>query len=152
MQGPQQIWLGSDAGSGPPPGSSGRLAAQATEHQAEQGRLVDRTRQRYEQVQSQLAQGMGIKTIVRDLGLARETVLRFARARNVQDLLATAQIGSRPSILDPFTDHLHQRWNEGCTSATELFTEILALGYRGTCATLRGYLRPFRTTAGPPTT
>jgi transposase len=127
-----------------------RLAAQAAVRQSEQGRLVERTRQRYEQVQALSAQGMGIKTIVRELGLARETVRRFARARNVEELLATAHLGSRPSVLDPFTDHLHQRWHQGCTSATQLFAEIQALGYRGTYATLRGYLRPFRTAAGPP--
>lgn len=126
-----------------------QIAAQSAEHQAEQGRLVERTRQRHEQVQALLAQGMGIKAIVRELGLARETVRRFARAQDVQDPLATARVGSRPSVLDPFTDHLHQRWHQGCTSTTQLSTEIQALGYRGTCATLRGYLRPFRTAPGP---
>lgn len=126
-----------------------QLAAQASEHQAGQSRLVERTRQRYEQVQALLAQGLGIKAIVRELGLARETVRRFARAQNVQELLATAHLGSRPSVLDPFTDHLHQRWHQGCTSTTQLFAEIQALGYRGTCATLRGYLRPFRAAASP---
>jgi hypothetical protein len=93
---------------------------------------------------------MGIKAIVRELSLARETVRRFARAQNVQELLATAQVWSRPSVLDPFTDHLHQRWNEGYTCATQLFAEIQALGYRGTYATLRSYLRPFRAAAGLP--
>jgi transposase len=127
-----------------------QLAVEAADRQAEQGRLFERTRQRFEQVQTLQAQGMGIKAIVRELGLARETVRRFTRARNVEELLATARVGSRPSVLDPFTDHLHQRWNEGCTNATQLFAEIQALGYRGTCATLRSYLRPFRTAVGPP--
>ncbi|GAA0905070.1 hypothetical protein Vau01_066360 [Virgisporangium aurantiacum] len=126
-----------------------QIAAQEAQRQAEQGRLVERTRQRYDQVQALRADGVGIKAIGRQLGLARETVRRFARADSVEDLLATARVGSRPSILDPFTAHLDQRWSEGCTSATQLFAEVKALGYSGTYATLRGYLRPFRTATGP---
>ncbi len=128
----------------------GQVAAEATAEQVEHSRLVERTRQRYEQVQALRAEGKGIKAIARELGLARETVRRFARATRVEDLLATARIGSRPSVLDPFTDHLHQRWNEGCTSATQLFAEIKALGYRGSYGTLRGYLRPFRAVGAAP--
>jgi transposase len=126
-----------------------QVAAQAARRQAEQGRLVERTRQRYDQVQALRAKGMGIKAIGRELGVARETVRRFARADSVEDLLATARVGSRPSILDPFIAHLHQRWSEGCTSATQLFAEVQALGYCGTYATLRSYLRPLRTAADP---
>jgi transposase len=127
-----------------PPADLQQVAAETARQSAEQGRLVERTRQRYEQVQALHTQGMSLKAIVRELGLARETVRRFARARNVEELLATAHVGSRPSILDPFVDHLHQRWNDGCTTVTRLFAEIQTLGYRGTYATLRGYLRPFR--------
>jgi transposase len=127
-----------------------QISAQATAEQAEHNRLAERTRQRYEQVQALRAQGKPIKAIVRELGLARETVRRFARAPRVEDLLATARIGARPSILDNFTDHLHQRWNEGCTSAKQLFAEIQALGYRGSYGTLRAYLRPFRALGAAP--
>jgi transposase len=129
-----------------------RVAADAVAEHAQRSRLVERTRSRYEQVQALLAEGKGIKAIVRELDLARETVRRFARAASVEELLGKARVGSRPSILDDFTDYLHERWNSGCTSATVLYQEITALGYRGSYGTLRGYLRPFRTLGAAPAT
>jgi DNA-binding NarL/FixJ family response regulator len=50
---------------------------------------VARTRDRYEQVQALKAQGKGIKSIMRELSLAKETVRKFYRAENVEDVLAT---------------------------------------------------------------
>jgi transposase len=101
------------------PGRSADAAAERLEQTA----LVTRTRQRYAAVQALLGQGKGIKPIMRELGLAKETVRRFARAASVEDLLAKARDG-RPSVLDEFKPYLHERWNAGCTTVWTLFTEI----------------------------
>jgi transposase len=134
----------------PPPPDLELVAARAAAGQAEQSPLVARIRDRYAQAQRLRAQGLGIKTIVRELGLARETVRRYARASDVEALLAQARVGSRPSVLDDYADYLHQRWNAGCTSTRTLHTEIVALGFRGAYGTLRDYLRPFRALESAP--
>ncbi|MGW1729378.1 hypothetical protein ACWCQK_42205 [Streptomyces sp. NPDC002306] len=54
-----------------------------------------------------------------------------------------------PSILDDFKLYLHQRWNEGCTTAATLFAEITAAVYRVGLTVLRNYLRPLRSGAPP---
>jgi transposase len=136
----------------PPPGPDlDRVANQVATTQAENRAIVVRTRQRYAQVRALVAQGKGIKPIMRELGLAKETVRRFVRARSVEELLATSRAG-RPSILDQFKPYLHQRWNEGCTSASELFCELRQQGYAGSLGTVITYLRPFRHLGPPPAT
>lgn len=134
-----------------------QVASDAAAAGADSRAIVVRTRQRYAAVQALVAQGKGIKPIMRELGLAKETVRRFVRAASVEELLATPRAG-RPSILDAFTPYLHQRWNHGCTSASQLFREIREQGYVGSLGTVIAYVRPFRagmaTAAGaaPPAT
>ncbi|WAM19537.1 ISL3 family transposase (plasmid) [Rhodococcus sp. JS3073] len=129
-----------------------RAAEQAHTARREQSVLVARTKRRYEAVAALKAQGKGIKPIQRELGLAKETVRRYYRAGSIDELLATPRAGRR-TVLDEFTEHLHERWNDGCTTALTLFDEIRALGYRGSYATVRDYLRPFRNVgAAPPAT
>ena len=139
---------------GPPASAApGQDRAQATAQaadaaRAEQTMVAQRTRERYEAVQALLAQGKGIKPIMRELGLAKATVHRFARAASIEELLAAAR--DRRSILDKFKPYLHQRWNAGCTNAVQLHAEIRAAGYRGSYATVRGYLEPFRAVGAAP--
>ena len=128
-------------------------AAQAT--QFGQRALVVRTRERHAAVQALRAQGKGIKPIMRELGLAKETVRRFARASSVEELLAKARDG-RGQLLEPYKPYLHQRLGDGASNASQLFREVRQRGYRGSQGTVIAYLRPFRTdrrrhTASPST-
>ncbi|MFJ3673360.1 transposase [Streptomyces sp. NPDC090106] len=79
----------------------------------------------------------------RELRLSRGTVLRFARAADVEQLLVAAT--HRPSVIDDYRLYLHHRWMEGCTNAAALTREIQQLGYRGDINTVRRHLRPYRT-------
>ncbi|WP_081594318.1 ISL3 family transposase [Nocardia brasiliensis] len=112
------------------------------EHRADKWAV--RARERHTAVHTLLAEGVSLLQIGTRLGLARGTVRRFARAATVERLLVNNGTGRRPGILDEFKPYLHQRWNEGCTNATELFREIQPLGYRGSVKVLLNYLQPFR--------
>jgi transposase len=116
---------------------------------ATQTRLEARTRQRHAAVQQLLGEGLSISAICRALRLDPKTVQRFARARNVDELLVKTR--NRGSLLDAFKPYLHQRFNTGHTDAAQLTQEITAMGYRGSDKTVRRYLHPFRAAhAAPP--
>lgn len=118
-------------------------AGQAQDAYFEQRALVLRVRERHAAIQAMLAAGKSIRVIARETGLARGTVRRYARAESPQELLAKSRDG-RGTILNDYKPHLHQRWNDGVTNASELFREITAMGYRGSKATVMEYLKPFR--------
>ena len=126
-----------------------QAAIEAAARRAGESVLAIRTRQRYDLVQSLKAQGMGIKPIKRETGLAKETVRRFYRAGSVDELLAKVKDG-RPSILDEYKPHLHQRWNQGCTNVIELHAELKDRGYKGGYGTVRDYMLPFRGAGAAP--
>jgi transposase len=109
-------------------------------------RLVARHRERYAAVQALRAEGCSVREIARRLGLARNTVLKFAQAASIDELLVKAT--SRPSVLDPFKPCPGQRRNQGITSAAALHEEIRARGWTGGILTVERYLRQFRTADG----
>jgi hypothetical protein len=94
---------------------------------------------------------LSIKTIMRELGLAEETVRRFCRADPVDDLLAKRRAG-QPSILDAFKPFPHQAWNDGCHNVLDLRRQVTTLGYRGTYSQVRDYLAPYRACGAEPPT
>ncbi len=128
-------------------------AAEAAQHQrSENSALVARTKARYQAIQTLKADGKGIKTIMRELELAKETVRRFYCAETLEELLAKPRAG-QPSVLDSYKPYLHERWNAGVTNAGTLYREITDQGYRGSRGTVATYLAPFRVLgAAPPPT
>jgi transposase len=139
----------------PVEGSAADLAdaAEAAQLQRmENSALITRTKARYQAIQALKADGKGIKTIMRELDLAKETVRRFYRADSVEELLTKPRAG-RPSVLDAYKPYLHERWNAGITNASILHREITEQGYRGSRGTVAAYLAPFRALgAAPPPT
>ena len=109
-------------------------------------RLVARHRERYAAVQALRAEGCSIREIARRLDLNRDTVVKFANAASIDELLVKAT--SRPSILDPFKPYLGQRRNQGTTSAAALHEQIRARGWTGDVPAVRRHLRQFRTADG----
>jgi transposase len=111
--------------------------------------LVARSTARFEQIQALKAQCKGIKAIMRELELARETVRKFYRASSVEEVTATSRAG-RPSVLDEFKPYLHERFTAGITNASALYREIREHGYRGSLSTVVDYLAPFRAIGATP--
>jgi transposase len=112
------------------------------------GRLADRTRRRHAAIHTQLAEGHSVRAIAVELGLARNTVRRFARAADPEELLVNDGTGRRRSMLEDYAPYLRRRWEEGCTDATALWREVRARGYPGGYSRVRDYLLPFRATTG----
>jgi hypothetical protein len=107
-------------------------------------------RQRHAAIRQRLAQGDSVRAISLELGLARNTVRRFTRAGDPEELLVHDGTGRRPSILEPYRPYLHERWNAGCADATALWQEIRARGYSGGYSLVRDYLAPLRGTTAIP--
>jgi Transposase/zinc-finger of transposase IS204/IS1001/IS1096/IS1165/Homeodomain-like domain len=140
----------SDAPSSAGPGSGipAEAATPAAGPDRAEGRLAVRSRERHAAIHDLLDQGRNYTQICQMLGLTRNTVRRFARAATAGQVTA----GPRPrsSGLDRFAAYLQQRWDQGCTDAAALHSEIAAQGYRGGKRSVRRYLQPLRATLTAP--
>jgi transposase len=121
-------------------------------------RFAVRTRRRHADVHRLLAAGHPMTAVAAELGLSRNTVRRFARAADPEELLVRDGTGHRASALHDYEPYLRQRWNSGATNAAVLWQELRDRGYPGSCRTVRSYLARFRSgpmptpTAVPPKT
>ena len=94
-------------------------------------------------------EGHSARAIARELGLARNTVLKYLRS---PDAMRPKPRRPRGSALDPYAQHIDRRWAEGLENCVVLLRELRALGYEGAYSTLTEYLRPRRKVGQPQAT
>ena len=70
--------------------------------------------------------GRSARAIARDLGLARNTVLRYL---NSPEAMVPKPRPPRGSKLDPYTEYIDRRLAEGLENCVVLLLELWALGY-----------------------
>src|SRR5437899_9789734 len=95
----------------PPPAAADGLPPPLTRIQHEQQERRARRHARYQEVMALRAQGHGMRSIARLLGLAKGTVQRFVRAEGFPERQPRAP---RPTLLTPFEPYLQERWAAGC--------------------------------------
>ena len=85
--------------------------------------------------------GRSARAIARDLGLARNTVLRYL---NSPEAMLPKPRPPRGSRLDPYTEYIDRRLAEGLENCVVLLRELRAWGFQGSYTILVEYVRPRR--------
>lgn len=102
-----------------------------------------RTAERWAQVHELLDQGVGLLDCARRLNLSLNTVKRYARADAPERLQRVPKY--RPTLVDPYRDHLRtRRAAEPGVAVQQLLREIRELGYPGSSNLLTRYLNQGR--------
>lgn len=86
-----------------------------------------RRQARYEEAARLKAAGVSLTRIAAVVGAERKTVRRWLRAARAP----LWRRSPRPGILAPYLSHLDRRWIEGCHNATQLWRELVPLGFKG---------------------
>jgi transposase len=113
----------------------------------EQQERRDHRHARYEEIMRLHGEGVGIRAIARELGVARHTVQRFVRAEGFPE--RTPRL-PRPGILTPYEPYLRERWSAGCQNAQQLWREIREQGFAGSRSQVRHMLAGWRSKPGKP--
>ena len=83
--------------------------------------------------------GHSARAIARELGLARNTVLRYLHS---PEAMLPKPRPPRGSKLDPYTEHIDRRMAEGLENCVVLLRELRTRGYQGSYTILVEYVRP----------
>ncbi|MFE5923588.1 ISL3 family transposase [Streptomyces sp. NPDC056468] len=109
------------------------------------------TRERWHQVHDLLRRGVGLLECARRLNLTLNTVKRYARTREPENLRRAPRY--RPTLVDPYREHLRQRRaDDPAVPVKQLFREIKELGYTGSLNLLYRYITQGRAEGDRPVT
>ena len=86
-------------------------------------------------------QGHSARAIAQELGLARNTVLKYLKS---PEAMRPKPRPLRGSKLDPYAGHIDRRIAEGLENCVVLLRELRALGYAGSYNTVVEYVKPRR--------
>ena len=119
-----------------------RILAKKTSQEKDQANKPTSKRQkRFEYVRYLHAKGYSTRTIARVLEMSRGTVIRYIEADHLPDWKTRKPTKSQ---LDRFDHYLRKRWREGSRDTTQLWEELMELGYEGGRKQLHRYLRRYR--------
>ncbi|SES26791.1 Transposase [Lentzea xinjiangensis] len=108
-------------------------------------------RERWHKIHDLLGHGVGLLDCARRLGVALNTVKRYARMPEPQAMRITPTY--RPTLVDPYRDHLRaRRAADPAVPVTRLLAEIRELGYTGSANLLVRYLNHGRADGDRPVT
>jgi transposase len=111
-----------------------------------EGRRAETTRERWRQVHDLLDAGAGLLECSRRLNLALNTIKRYARHSEPDQLVKAPQY--RPTLVDPYREHLRRRRAEDPSApVTHLLAEIKEQGYAGSANLLVRYINQGRVEA-----
>ncbi|MFI2652386.1 ISL3 family transposase [Micromonospora fulviviridis] len=112
------------------------------------GRRAELTRQRHAEIHALHGKGIGTTAISKALNLDGKTVRRYLRTSTPDDLIT--DMLPRARELDEHAAYLAARWQQGCTNAARLTTELRDRGYRGSERSVRRLLHTWRSGAIAP--
>ena len=114
-----------------------------------EGKRAGTTAGRWREVHDLLGKGTGLLDCSRRLGLSLNTVKRYARAAEPDRLARVPQY--RPTLVDPYRDHLRKRRTEDpAVPVQQLLREIRELGYAGSSNLLVRYITQGRVESDRP--
>ena len=116
-------------------------------HTRQQQREVEQQRRHapwvmtYKAIHALSAQGTGITTIARQLGISRPTVYAYLRHGTPPDPRSPQRSGQ---VLRPYMPYLIRRWRKGITDSMRLWREIQAQGYTHSARTVCRFMTRLR--------